>query len=78
MARDIELRGVWMMKLVRNQQCGCRDSDQIEKTQYKLFLWWCSGDMMQLNNQMSGVQAKTEREAAEDTILRLLDQRTSG
>jgi hypothetical protein len=34
--------------------------------------------LMQLNNQMSGVQAKTEREAAEDTILRLLDQRTSG
>ena len=33
---------------------------------------------MQLNNQMSGVQARAEREAAEDTILRLLDQRTSG
>jgi len=33
---------------------------------------------MQLNNKMSGVQARAEREAAEDTILRLLDQRTSG
>jgi hypothetical protein len=70
-----------MMKLVRNQQCGCRDSDQIEKTQYIFFkkkLWWCSGDIMQLNNQVRGVQARAEREAAEDTILRLLDQRTSG
>ena len=33
---------------------------------------------MQLNNQVRGVQARAEREAAEDTILRLLDQRTSG